>query len=223
MSKVVKRIWNLITTILVVLAVLLAIALVGVRLIGYDVYVVLSGSMEPEYHVGSLIYVEEVDYTQLKPGDVITYMVSEDTIATHRITEVLIDEENPTVRRYFTKGDANALPDAVSVHYQNIIGSPVVSIPYLGYVANYIQNPPGMYVAIAGGAVLLILMFLPDIFGSDDKSKDKKKSGKAPESKEEIPEQPAVTVDQILAEIQEMPAADDSLTEPQEKPAAPAE
>lgn len=205
MSKTVKKIWNTITTVLVVLAVLLAVALVGVRLIGYQVFTVLSGSMEPNYHVGSLIYVKEADYTQLKVDDVITFMVNDDTIATHRITEVLIDEEDPTVRRYFTKGDANEQPDAVSVHYKNIIGTPVLTIPYLGYVANYIQNPPGMYVAIAVGAVLLVLMFLPDLFGGDE-SKNKKKAvvEAAGEAQEEKPEAlPDVTIEDILEEVRE--------------------
>ena len=45
MTAVFKKVWNLITSILVALVVLLAIALVGVRLIGLRTYVVLSGSM----------------------------------------------------------------------------------------------------------------------------------------------------------------------------------
>lgn len=190
MSKTIKKIWNLITTLLVIATVLLAVALAGVRLIGYQVFTVLSGSMEPAYHVGSLIYVKKVDYTELEAGNVITFMINEDTVATHRITEVLIDEEDPTVRRFFTKGDANAMPDAVSVHCNNIIGTPVFTIPYLGYVANYIQNPPGTYVAISAGAVLILLMFLPDLFGSDE-PKDKKKAKKAlpEEATEETPEE----------------------------------
>ena len=56
-----KKVWNFITTIIVVLVVILAILLVGVRVVGFDVYTVLSGSMEPTYHVGSLIYVKDVD------------------------------------------------------------------------------------------------------------------------------------------------------------------
>lgn len=212
MSKTVKKIWNIITTVVVVLAVLLAVALVGVRLIGYDVYMVLSGSMEPNYHVGSLIYVKEVDCTQLEVDDVITYMIKDErngnvVVVTHRIVEVLIDEEDPTIRRFFVKGDANELPDPKSVHCENVIGTPVVSIPYLGYVANYIQNPPGMYVAIAAGAVLLLLMFLPDIFGSDDKNKKKTGEENAIEPQEENPGKlPEMTVEEILAEVQEKPA-----------------
>ena len=174
MSKTIKRIWNWISGVLVGIVVLLAIALVGVRLIGLKPFVVLSGSMRPTYEVGSLIYVKSVDYKKLKVGDPITYMISQDTIVTHRIVEVLVDEEDPNTIRYFTKGDANNVPDGTSVHYKNIIGKPVFSIPHLGYVSNYIQNPPGMYVAMAGGALLIMLVFLPDVFADDGKEKKKK-------------------------------------------------
>ena len=57
------------------------------------------------------------------------------------------------------------------MHYKNVIGKPVFSIPYLGYLSHYIQNPPGMYVAIAGGALLILLVFLPDVFADGDKKK----------------------------------------------------
>ncbi len=172
-----KRIWNVITTILVVLVVILAMLLGGVRLFGFQVFAVLSGSMEPNYHVGSLIYVQEVDYRDLEPGDVITFMLNEDTVATHRIVGVVPDENDPSVLRYRTKGDANDVEDGTLVHYKNILGTPKFTIPMLGYVANYIQNPPGSYIAIAGGAVLMILVFLPDLFGSDEpEDKPKTKS-----------------------------------------------
>lgn len=175
MKKTMKKIWNITTNVIVVLAVLLAVALVGVRLIGFQVFTVLSGSMEPTYHVGSLIYVKDVDYRELEAGDVITFMLDEDTVATHRITEVVPDENDPETLRYRTKGDANDAEDGNLVHYRNVIGSPVFTIPYLGYFADYIQNPPGTYVAISVGAVLLLLVFLPDLFSSDDKGKEKKK------------------------------------------------
>lgn len=171
MSKTVKKIWNWISGVLVGIVVLLAIALVGVRLIGLQPYVVLSGSMRPTYEVGSLIYVKSVDYKTLQVGDPITYMISQDTVVTHRIIEVLVDEEDPDTIRYFTQGDANSVADGTSVHYKNIIGKPVFSIPYLGYVSNYIQNPPGKYIAISGGAILILLVFLPDIFTDEDKKK----------------------------------------------------
>jgi len=175
MGKTAKKIWNIITSIIVALAVLLAIALVGVRLIGFQVFTVLSGSMEPTYHVGSLIYVKKADYKELQSGDVITFMLDEDTIATHRIVEVVPDETDSSVLRFRTKGDANEAEDGSLVHYKNVVGTPVFTIPRLGYLANYIQNPPGMYVAISAGAVLLLLVFLPDLFSKDEEKQPKKK------------------------------------------------
>lgn len=171
MSKTVKRIWNLLTWTLVALVALLAILLVGVRLVGMQVFTVLSGSMEPTYHTGSLIYVKKVDPFALESGDVITFMLDEDTVATHRIVEVVPDEEDSSVIRFRTKGDANDTEDGGLVHYKNVVGTPVFTIPKLGYVANYIQKPPGLYVAISAGAILLLLVFLPDVF-ADDKKKD---------------------------------------------------
>lgn len=179
MRKTVKRIWNWCSSILVILVVALAVALVGVRLVGLKPFAVLSGSMEPTYHVGSLIYVKPVDYKTLQVGDPITYMISQDTVVTHRIIEVLVDEEEPGTVRYFTKGDANDVADGTSVHYKNIIGKPVFSIPCLGYVSAYIQNPPGMYVAIAAGALLILLVFLPDIFAEEGPKKGRYTETKA--------------------------------------------
>ncbi len=178
MGRTIKRIWNAVTSVLVGLVLLLAIALVGVRLFGLQVYTVLSGSMEPAYHTGSLIYVKEVDHTKLQAGDVITFMLSEDTVATHRIVGVVPDDEDASVLRFRTKGDANDAEDGKLVHYRNIIGSPVFTIPYLGYMANMIQNPPGTYIAISLGAILLILVFLPDLLFSDDEKQKEKKRGR---------------------------------------------
>lgn len=175
MNKSLKKIWNVISSILVALVVLLALLLVGARVVGLQVFTVLSGSMEPTYHTGSLIYVKKVDYTQLQSGDVITFMLDESTIATHRIVEVVPDENDASVVRYRTKGDANAAEDGSLVHYKNVVGTPVFTIPYLGYVANYIQNPPGMYVAISAGAILILLVFLPDLFSKEEEAKPKKK------------------------------------------------
>ena len=174
-----KKIWNGFTTVLVCLVVILAVLLVGVRLVGFQVFTVLSGSMEPTYHVGSLIYVKSVDPAQLQAGDVITFMLDEKTVATHRIIEVVPDEEDPTVLRFATQGDANDAPDGNKVHCENVLGTPVrFSIPWLGYLANYIRYPPGRYVAISVGAILMLLMFLPDLFAPEEPAADKPRKEK---------------------------------------------
>lgn len=182
MATTVKKIWNAITTVLVAAVVIVAIMLVGVRLVGFQVFTVLSGSMEPIYHTGSLIYVKSVDYTEIEVGQDITFMLDEDTVATHRVVGVVPDENDPTVIRYRTKGVANDVEDGSLVHYKNIIGTPVFTIPYMGYVVNYIQNPPGTYIAITAGAILLLLVFLPDLLFDDKNAKKKDKEDQSPKS-----------------------------------------
>lgn len=159
MPAKVKKVWDAVTTAIVILVALLAILLVGARLFGLQVYSVMSGSMEPKYPVGSLIYVRSVDYKTLQPGDVITYRLNKTTISTHRIVQVLTEDGY----RFITKGDTNDDPDSAPVHANDIIGTPVTAIPLLGYVAFYIQRPPGLYIAIAAGAILALLVFLPDL------------------------------------------------------------
>ncbi|MBQ9954111.1 MAG: signal peptidase I [Eggerthellaceae bacterium] len=159
-----KRIWRVVSTVLVAVAVLLAVALVGVRLVGFEVYTVLSGSMEPAYHTGSVIWVQECEPEEVEVGDPITFVMNEDLlVATHRVIE--IDEAN---QHFYTKGDANEAPDAAPVHFENLIGKPVFTVPHLGYFVSYIQQPPGLYVAIAACAFLLLLMFLPELFAKDE-------------------------------------------------------
>ena len=207
--KAFRRIWSVITTIVVILIVFLAIALVGVRVVGLTPYTVLSGSMEPTYHVGSLIYVKEVEPSEVEVGDPITFVVNEDLlVATHRVVEIdvqtsrqqaIVDETgeamldaegNPIYEEvpldepayYFTtKGDANDAVDGAQVYYKNLLGVPVFTIPYLGYLSSWIQTKKGMIISINVALILLLLTFLPDLLRSvDDEPKKKKKRRKRP-------------------------------------------
>ena len=200
MNKSLKKIWNVISSILVALVVLLALLLVGARVIGLQVFTVLSGSMEPTYHTGSLIYVKKVDPYTIEEGQPITFMLDEDTIATHRVVGIVPDEEDPTVIRFRTKGDANDAEDGSLVHYKNVIGTPIFSIPYLGYIADYIQHPPGMYIAISAGAVLLLLVFLPDVFADDGKDEKKPRREKKTQAVPPAPEAPREEPEETLAD-----------------------
>ena len=169
------KLWNVVSSAIVALIVILAILLGGVRLVGLRPFAVLSGSMEPAYHVGSLIYVKSCDPSEVQVGDAITFVLDADlNVATHRVIE--IDAEN---QHFYTKGDANDAPDGSPVHFNNLIGRPVFTIPRLGYFSNWITNPPGMYIAIAAAGVFLILLFLPDVLKkadeADKRAEEKKK------------------------------------------------
>ena len=166
----IRKIANGLSTVVMVLVVLLALTLVGGRLFGMQTYAVLSGSMEPAYPTGALLYVRKVDAADIQPGQVITFLLDEHTVATHRVVEVIPDPEEAGIYRYRTKGDANEAADAGLVHCKNVLGTPVACVPYLGYVITWIQNPPGTYYAIALALFMVLLMLLPD--SSRQKNKD---------------------------------------------------
>lgn len=106
MNRSLKKIWNVISSILVALVVILALLLVGARVVGLQVFTVLSGSMEPDllhrfadlckrgrplHHRGRTAHHlhagrEHCGYPPCRG---------------HRP-----DEEDPTVIRFRTKGDA---------------------------------------------------------------------------------------------------------------------
>ena len=67
--KTFKIISKILSFLAVFTVVILAVLLVGTKLIGLTPYTVLSGSMEPEYHVGSVIYVTKVEPEELKERD----------------------------------------------------------------------------------------------------------------------------------------------------------
>lgn len=157
MEKIIKISVKILSSVLVGAVVLLAVLLAGVRLIGLTPYTVLSGSMEPAYHVGSIIYVKDVEPQELKLGDPVTFYLSGKTIATHRIVEV-INEGTPQLS-FRTKGDANETVDG-AIPASAVIGKPVFTVPYLGYVSVFLQKPQGMICVVGGGAMALALSSL---------------------------------------------------------------
>ncbi len=168
MKKTLKRIYNIAINTLIVLVAVLAIALVGVRLFGLTPYAVISGSMEPEYPVGSVIYIQNLPADKLKVGDSITYDRGGATV-THRIVEIKNDPQ--TGLAFKTKGDANKTADDGEIRPSQIMGKALFGIPVLGYLAFAVQTPLGIIMAIGVTVILILLSFMSDIFFSDDKRK----------------------------------------------------
>ncbi len=174
MNKLIKFILKFINTIIIILLVVIAAVIIGTKISSIQLYTVLSGSMEPNYPTGSLLWVKPIDPSELVAEDVITFYLNGDTVATHRIVEIVPDEENPDEYRFRTKGDANEVVDGSLVDPESVIGTPVLTIPKLGYFASYIQTAAGRSALLIVGAVLLLFVFLSDyLIGMDDEKKQK--------------------------------------------------
>lgn len=179
-----KLVLRIVFNVLVVLVVLLAFLLHGMQLFGVRSYTVLSGSMETAYPTGSMIYVTKADPNELQVGDAITFYLSNGAVATHRIIELVPDEEDAAIVRFRTKGDANKVADGTLVAKESVIGKPVFCIPYLGYLAVWISQAPGKYVAMAVALSLVLAEVLISVF-LDGKPSENKKENK-PEEKEKL-------------------------------------
>lgn len=219
-----KKIIDVFSTVMLVIFILLVILLVGVRIVGLEPHIVLSGSMEPEILTGSLVYVSRVtpeEACELKAGDTVTFLTDHNgTKVTHKIYEVVgpayvknqygeqvLDENgDPIVAKddngypivmYTTYGINNKNESSSSGYTldgelgegnlasSNVFGTPLFSIPYLGYVAHFVQNPPGKYIAIAFCVFLIINTF---VFGVDKK----KRGDNSPEENEAVDNAEAV-------------------------------
>lgn len=113
------------------------------EIIGYRSYIVLSGSMEPEFYPGDMVITKHKSKTDIKVNDIVTYRDNDGVIITHRIME-------ETPEGYITKGDNNNVEDADMLTEKNIIGEVKFSIPKLGYLSDFLSKP----------AVIAVEMFL---------------------------------------------------------------
>lgn len=149
------------------LAVLILTAVVAVcipmtvpRLMGYEVYVVVSGSMEPAIPIGSALYVEAAAPEEVAPGNVIAFY-DRGAVITHRVVENHIVEGE-----FITKGDANAKNDMTPVPYGALIGRMSRSVPCLGNVMAVCSGTNGKIYLACGVAGAVMLLWAGNLLGN---------------------------------------------------------
>jgi len=155
---------NITLTILLYIILLFVIVLIfsskltgeDTNLFGYQLKSVLSGSMEPNIKTGSIIAINsDIDKEKLREGDVIAF--SEDgSVITHRIVEILKEEQ------YITKGDANNANDLNPVPAESIIGKySGFTVPFVGYILSFTPSNYGIILFfIIPGVILVIHSFV---------------------------------------------------------------
>lgn len=124
------------------------------RLLGYEIYHVVSGSMEPAIPVGSAVYVAGTAPEEIREGDVIAFMSGE-SVVTHRVVRNRVVEGE-----FVTKGDANAAGDMHPVEYEELIGRVEYHVPFIGQLMVLYTGTVGKIYAIcfaACGAMLNML------------------------------------------------------------------
>lgn len=124
---------------------------------GIKPFMVLSGSMETEIKVGDLILTRVIDPDTLKVGDVIAFRDEEGTVTTHRIID-LVEEDNKTY--YITKGDNNNTQDKNLVEKKDVEGLYIGRIPGVGSIMKSLSDPTVIIISIAGITFLFVIGFM---------------------------------------------------------------
>lgn len=153
-GKIVPALCNIVGTLMLLLVIASCLPLTVPRLFGYEIFNVVSGSMEPEIPVGSLVYVEQADPEEIQEGDVIAFN-SIHSVITHRVVR-----NRQVEGQFVTKGDANAGEDINTVPHANLIGRVKYHFPVVGnLMVLYTSTMGKMYVICfaACGAMLNML------------------------------------------------------------------
>ena len=167
MRKTLRKIWNGIVWCLIVIMLTFAALLLIPRAAGMRLYAVRTGSMEPAIPTGSLVVLKPTGGETLAPGQVITFREADGSVVTHRI--VSIDAAGSIT----TQGDANNTPDLATTTAANVIGRVVFHIPAVGTVCEWVETRNGILTITAVLILLLLAVFLPEIFAADGKKKEK--------------------------------------------------
>lgn len=136
MKIILSKINNIIMWI-ILSVILLVVALVCVpSFFNLTPYVVNSELISSAYDTGSMVFVKSVEASEIEVGDAISYVYDEDlTVVTNIVIE--IDDEN-SIFTIIENGD--------EVHFNNLVGVALYSIPFLGLIYSYFSTSPGVYI-----------------------------------------------------------------------------
>ena len=153
-GKILPALCNIFGTLLLAAVIALCVPLTVPIAMGYQVYDVISGSMEPAIPVGSAIYVQSVDPSEIVVGDVVAYQ-DENGVIAHRVTL-----NSSATQELITKGDANEVEDFNPIPYRDVIGKVEASVPVVGaFMSIYASTVGKVYLLLtaACGVMLNIL------------------------------------------------------------------
>ncbi len=158
-----KRVANILSTLIIVLLVIaLTAVLISKLVFGIEMKAVLTGSMEPELPVGSLLIISPTEYDKVEVGDDITFVRDEKlTLVTHRVIQK--DDETQKIT---TQGIANNTPDKPT-SFENVVGKVVFHIPLVGYFVIWTSTVKGKVIC---GIIIVALVALSIVLSKSDKN-----------------------------------------------------
>ena len=151
----------ILVSVFVLLSVVLTPAGQVPQVLGYSVFRVMTGSMEPEIREDSLLVVKKTPPEDIAPGDVISFFspdpMLEGAVNTHRV--VRVEKENGRTQ-FITKGDANVIEDTYPTDASALVGRVVFKSYGLGKAVSLLSNPLVFGIIILLPLLVILLMNL---------------------------------------------------------------
>jgi len=126
------------------------------KILGYQMYIVSSGSMSPTINTGSVIFVNPTPTDIIRTGDIITFkgFDGNGTLTTHRVVGI----NNEGSLSFLTRGDANNMNDPNPVSDKSVVGRVSYYIPSLGYLLGFIRTKRGAMLLVYVPALIVITL-----------------------------------------------------------------
>lgn len=132
-------------------------------ILGYRVFTIATGSMEPVYNINDVILVKDTDPSTLKKGDDIAYLGNRDAvkglIVTHRIIRIETFSDGKV--HYTLKGVNNKYEDP-SITEDQILGKVVGKLPVVNFINHVVKNIYGFFFLVFCPLVLVIFLEIAD-------------------------------------------------------------
>ncbi|MFM6847884.1 MAG: signal peptidase I [Terrabacter sp.] len=145
---------------------LLAVAYVLPSLLGFQRYIITGGSMQGTYDKGSVVFDKVVPTSQLRVGDVITYIPPASSGVTNLVTHRIISmEQGHKGIVYRTKGDANPSIDPWTFTLDRAEQAVVqFNVPHVGWVLLYLADPSHRKLIVGVPAGIIALLSVLEAF-----------------------------------------------------------
>ena len=125
----------------------------------FNVYVIVSPSMEPKINVKDAVIVRRIKPQKLKKNDIITFVSKSNKYQGLTITHRIIDVKKEGKKYYFkTKGDNNNAPDNGYITSDDIYGKTILILPKLGYLQTFLGNAYGWILLVLFPCIVVIII-----------------------------------------------------------------
>lgn len=186
-NKIFKLVYGIFKFVIIALLVLYVLFLAMQRftgnksILGYRVFTIATGSMDPLYAIDDVILVKDVSFDDLKIGDDITYRgeVSDfaGKIVTHRIISINKDENKLT-----TKGiAASVITEDPEISSSQVLGKVSRKLIIFSFLTGLARNKVGFYFLIFVPLVVVVFLEIADVVTaarSDDEDEEDEESDK---------------------------------------------